>query len=201
MIPVDMLKREVPKPYIDRAITLISRTHAVDVLEIGCMRQPLNHPINETHHFCCGDGHSSYVFVNAGINLLSVDINPVHLECAKNACSMFPNTRFVLMDAFEFVNLETTFDAGLLFLDAWDVSLPLCAENHLAFWNCIKDKINDDCLILIDDTDLYWDFEQKVYFPDTTAASGKGKLLVPYLLNNGYKIIFTGRQTLLKKAT
>ena len=102
MIPIDMLKREVPKPYIDMALSLIDHNHDLDVFEVGCMRQPLKHPINETHHFCCLDGHSSYIFASNGLKTLSIDIDPIHLSVAKDACKIYSNITFALIDAFQF---------------------------------------------------------------------------------------------------
>ena len=72
----------------------------------------------------------------------------------------------------------------LLFLDAWDVHYGSpYAEKHLEAYEVAKDKLSKKHIISIDDTDI--------------ANGGKGKLLIPHLLNNNYKLIVSGRQTML----
>ena len=200
---IDQNKRDRPKPYIDRALDMMWKSGKIYneiILEIGCMRSVLTHHVDITAYECCNDGHSTYLFGRTGSRVISVDNNPAHIANAKKACERFGNIIFKEADAIEHIKkLENcTAYFGLLFLDAWDVDLPDCAEKHLEFYNTIKPVLNDDCLILIDDTDLYYDHEKKEFFPDEECLSGKGKLLIPELIKNGYEIVFNGRQTLLR---
>lgn len=202
---VDLLKREVPKPYIDRALDMLIKNKAdsndIDILEIGCMRMELNHSVDiDKTFFCCLDGHSTYLFARTGLNVMSIDVNQLHIAIAKKACKKFSNVEFVCQDAIQYAkkNLHNGLFIGLLYFDAWDVNLPECAEMHLNFYNIIK-PLNDNCLVLIDDTDLWFDQEKRVYFSDPEGLNGKGKLLIPELLKDGYQILIKGRQTLLSK--
>ena len=79
-----------------------------------------------------------------------------------------------------------TFDKkiDILYLDGWDKGTPNFAENHLEAYKAAKDKLSNVHLILIDDTDF------------NTADGGKDRLLSPYLIENGYSLLFNGRQTL-----
>lgn len=198
---VDMEKREHPKSYIDRAIELIKKTTRVPyILEIGCCRQDFNHDVDKETCFGCCDGHSSYLWARTGWRVKSVDINPEHISIAKKVCKGFDNIEFFTMDAIEFAEKMPMSHYNLLFLDAWDVDYPWCADKHLEFYSIVKGKLNNSCLILIDDTDLYYNQYKREYFPDPECLSGKGKLLIPELLKGGYEIVFKGRQTLLRKS-
>ena len=73
----------------------------------------------------------------------------------------------------------------LLYLDAWDVAPGFYAENHLQAYLHAKDKLHEKSLILIDDTDV--------------DEGGKGKWVVPKAIEDGYRVIFNGRQTLLAR--
>lgn len=203
---IDQNKRDRPKPYIDRALDLLFKNkknadYDIDILEIGCMRVNLNHHPDIITYGCCNDGHSSYLFARTGWNVISVDINPNSITMARETCCNFSNTEFIVCDGIEYATqrIAHPIKIGLLFLDAWDFGEPDSMENHLKFYQIIKPFLNEDCLILIDDTDLLYDDEKKEYFPDEECLSGKGKLLIPELVKNGYEIVFKGRQTLLRK--
>ena len=74
-------------------------------------------------------------------------------------------------------------------MDAWDVDpsdvAKTYAKRHLEAFEAAKGKLCETNFILIDDTDV--------------GGGGKGSLLVPHLLDQGYITLFTGRQTLLYK--
>ncbi len=53
-----------------------------------------------------------------------------------------------------------------------------------------------ESIILIDDTDVERINEQVVF---SNGISGKGKLVIPQAIKDGYNVIFSGRQTLLSK--
>ena len=204
---VDMAAREKPLRYIKDAIGILNESKAsfkVDILEIGCMRGAMTHDIDNELCFGCCDGHSTYLWGRTGKNVVSVDVCSRNLAMAQRMCAGFNNIQFVLSDATDYGSYLRThmdcaeFRIGLLFLDAWDVETPLSAEKHLEFYEILR-PLNNDCLILIDDTDLYYDQEKKEYFADPEGLSGKGRLLIPRLKEDGYEVLFTGRQTLLRK--
>jgi hypothetical protein len=84
----------------------------------------------------------------------------------------------------------------LLFLDAWDVNLEGSAERHLEAFKAAEQNLHEQSLVLIDDTDVDL-VEDILVFAD--GVSGKGKLVIPYAVNRGWKVVFSGRQTLLSK--
>lgn len=196
-------KRQRPKPYIDMALGILFKQKMVsefdlDILEIGSMRSELIHYVDNTEYECCNDGHSTYLLARTGWKVISVDIDPDHIKTSKNACRYFQNIDFFCEDAM-LTPARISGTLGLLFLDAWDLDTPNSAENHLIFYQKIKERIENKPMILIDDTDLYYDMDKREYFFDDQYLSGKGKLIIPELLKNGYEIIFKGRQTLLRE--
>ena len=80
----------------------------------------------------------------------------------------------------------------LLFLDSFDYcgdeeNIKACHNHSLNEVKAAWDKLNEHCFILIDDV-----------FNDQWA--GKGELSIPYLLNNGFEVVYyTDSQVLLKR--
>jgi SAM-dependent methyltransferase len=201
---VEQDKRKRPKSYIDNAIDLLNKNkkikrYDIDILEVGSMRGPLDHHVDIVHYPCCNDGHSTYIFARTGWKVVTIDIDKNNIDIAKKACERFSNVEYYVADALEIIRsfVKKGTKIGLLFLDAWDVGSPGYAENHLKLYNLIKDDLNKDCMILIDDTDVYYDYELQEFFIDKSGVSGKGKLIIPELENNGYQMAFNGRQTLM----
>lgn len=206
---VDQNKRKRPKGSIDAALDLLfkmkrDKSFDIDIFELGTMRGPLTHHVDITDYECCNDGHSTFLFARTGWKVEAIDISVDAIRHAREACSLYRNTSLIVSDALAYGTFLTSMKPlptiGLIYLDAWDVELPDCAENHLKFYQKIREWINKDCLFLIDDTDLYYDYDKKEYFADPSFMSGKGKLLIPEMENDGYDVLFTGRQTLLCKS-
>ncbi|HON83195.1 MAG TPA: hypothetical protein PLI22_03550 [Caldisericia bacterium] len=70
-------------------------------------------------------------------------------------------------------------------------------ENHLEAYQIAKKNLHDKSLILIDDTDVIE--RNGELFLDNSGISGKGILVIPQAVKDGYKIMFSGRQVLLMK--
>ena len=92
------------------------------------------------------------------------------------------------------INYLQNFDKkiDLLFLDSYDYSGPeenikKCHQHSLNELKAAWDKLKSKCFILIDDVfNAEWD--------------GKGKLSIPYLLENGFELVYyTDSQVLLKR--
>lgn len=178
--------RGKPKEYILHTINLLKRfTNEKVILEIGSIRQNMNHDIIDFNPNCCNDGHSTYFwkkFTNADI--YTVDIDSKCRNLIDNDQRLVGVKSFT-DDAIQFAkNFDKKID--LLFLDAWDVidNTPY-AEKHLEIFYILKDKLAKNCLILIDDTDI--------------AFGGKGKFLIPVLVKRGFRCIFNRRQTLFMR--
>jgi spermidine synthase len=84
---------------------------------------------------------------------------------------------------------------NLLYLDAWDVEFPNHAEMHLEAFKVAESKLANNAIVLIDDTDIGYSIE-KGYHNDEGCLGGKGRLLIPFLLEKkNFKMLFKGRQT------
>jgi len=125
----------------------------------------------------------------AGFTVHTVDIDPNCLNgvnwCYSNIGEQPPPNLNVHIpqDGISFLkNFNSNID--VLYLDGWDKGTPNFAENHLEAYFAAKDKLSNIHLILIDDTDF------------VTQDGGKDKLLSPLLVNEGYTLLFNGRQTL-----
>jgi hypothetical protein len=177
--------RGKPKKYLEAAIELFSAMSGKTIIEIGCMRQPMNHPMSEMRK-CCNDGHSTYFWCTTGAQVFSVDIDFKAVRIAKKSIREFKNGKVLWRDGIKFLK-KFKGKIDLLFLDAWDV-VPNCqyAENHLLAYLAAKDKLSDRNIIAIDDTDI--------------GNGGKGRLLLPVLVAEGYEILVSGRQTIALKS-
>ncbi len=136
-------ERGKPKKYLEAAIELFSEMSGKTIVEIGCMRQPMTHPISEMHK-CCNDGHSTYFWCMTGAQVFSVDIDFKAVKIARNSIRKFKNGKVLWGDGLKFLK-KFKRKIDLLFLDAWDV-LPSSqyAENHLLAYLAAKDKLNDN---------------------------------------------------------
>jgi hypothetical protein len=120
-----------------------------------------------------------------------VDINQNNLGESKK---IVPESEFVKYFLDESVNFLKNFDKkiDLLFLDSYDYSgdeenIKKCHNHSLNELFNAWDKLNQKCFVLIDDVfNDSWD--------------GKGKLSIPYLLENGFELVyFMDSQALLKR--
>ena len=162
--------------------------HPIIIVETGCIR-------NTTDESKFGDGWSTvnweyYCKLNNS-TVYVVDINSDHLRQSKKIVPESIFVRYTEGDSIEFL---TNFDKkiDLLFLDSYDYCGPeenikRCHLHSLGEIHAAWNKLNDNCFVLIDDVfNEDWD--------------GKGKLSIPYLLNNGFKVqYFTDSQVLLKR--
>ena len=175
--------RGKPRPYILSAIELLKQMQGKTIVEIGCMRQPMNHSLDQFVPYCCNDGHSTMFWASTGLDVHTVDINPRSIEIVKQSCAAHPNVHATCGDGVQFVrDFPGTID--LLFLDAWDADegSPF-AEKHLEAYQAARDKLAPSSLVLIDDTDV--------------SFGGKGRLTIPAVIRDGFELLLIGRQTML----
>jgi hypothetical protein len=175
--------RGKPKQYLLGAIHIFKRlTNAKVILEVGSIRKLMKHSIEEFMPSCCNDGHSTYFWKHfTDASIYTVDINP---ECKAiiEGDARLTGVSATTADALSYLSTFPQ-SVDLLFLDAWDV-VPgsSYAESHVAAYLAIKHTLSPNCLVLIDDTDI--------------CKEGKGKLLIPKLLEDGFTRICSGRQSL-----
>jgi hypothetical protein len=180
-------RRECPTEYIKKTIDLFKSNNGKIIVEIGTMRALLTHPIDSGHCKGCMDGHSTMWWATTGAEVYSVDISKESIDLTSKTCENFKNVHAIVRDGLEFLkSFEQPID--LLFLDAWDVvdGTPY-AEKHLEAYFVAKPHLHENSLILIDDTDI--------------KDCGKGRLVIPQAIKDGYTVVFSGRQTLLAKKT
>ena len=175
-------ERGKPQKYLEATLELFKAIEGKTIVEIGCMRSPLTHPLTEMHPVCCNDGHSTYFWCTSGAEVVSVDICGAAVKVARKSCKKFKNCKIVRSDAITFLE-KFKKKIDLLFLDAWDAKPDTdYAENHLLAYLKAKPTLNKTHIIAIDDTDI--------------DHGGKGRLLIPVLKAEGYQILVQGRQTI-----
>lgn len=156
------------------------------MVETGCIR-------NTTEESKFGDGWSTvnweYVAKETDSIVYVVDIDENHLSKSKQ---IVPESKYVIytkQDSIEFLkNFNKKID--FLFLDSYDYcgdeeNIRKCHTHQLNEVKAAMDKLSPICLVLIDDVfDTQW--------------NGKGKLSIPYLIENGFEILhFLDTQVLL----
>jgi len=199
MFNVNQSIRKRPFTFIKSALSSLTTKEPI-IVEIGSMRKPCEHPLEEYNHECCNDGHSSLLLSRAAKEFHTVDIN---IECSKltlkelKKYNLNKHSCVYNGDGIKFLK-EFSGKIDFLYLDAWDVEFDNHAEKHLEAFEVAEDKLNDNAVILIDDTDVGFTPE-KGFHNDEEALGGKGRLLIPFLLKKNYKLLFKGRQTCFVK--
>lgn len=196
--------RNYPAPWIKKTIELLKITGGNVVVEIGSTRREMTQScINYYNNCdkmtpaeapqCCQDGHSTYFWAKEGFETYTVDIDircigELEKQYKYHIQEPIPDNLHICIpqDGIEFLkNFDKKID--LLFLDGWDKGIDQYAEKHLEAFLVAQNKLADNHIISIDDTDF------------TTESGGKDKLLTPYLLENGYIRVIWGRQIVFIK--
>jgi len=199
MYNVNQSIRKRPYTFIEKALNSLDTKNPI-IVEIGSMRKPCTHPLHEFDHECCNDGHSSLLLATAAKAFHTVDID---INCSKltlkelKKFELNSKSNVYNGDGIKFLK-EFTDNIDFLYLDAWDVEFPGHAEKHLEAFQISENKLSPGAIILIDDTDIGFTTE-KGFHNDEECLGGKGRLLIPFLLEKGYELLFKGRQTCFKK--
>jgi hypothetical protein len=176
-------QRAKPLPYLAIATQLVREFGFRTIVEIGSIRQPMTHPLGAYNPICCNDGHSTLYFAGTGADTFTVDINPLCAEVLQPYTARFPHLHVATGDGLEYLH---RFDRpiDLLYLDAWDV-VPGTgyAENHLEAYRIARSRLSPTCLVQVDDTDIL--------------NGGKGRLLIPQMIRDGFQLVTWGRQAML----
>ena len=190
--------RETPFEYLRFAVQETKRRRGTVIVEIGCMRQRFNHPIEQEPIDCPSrcDGHSTAHFAASGLDVYSVDINRQAVIMTREYVKGYHKTHVIEYDGIKFLRMFSK-KIDLLFLDAWDVDLINCAEKHLEAYNTAKKKLAETALIMIDDCDV--DMIDGKLQPSLQNYGGKGRLVVPQAMNEGWKVVKKGRCVILSK--
>lgn len=197
--------RSKPAPFIKATIQIAKLLNLKTVVEIGSTRLSSSQKCIDyfdsstldafTSPPCCCDGHATFFFAREGFEVYTVDINE-HCINGVNWCysnigiNSIPHNLHIHIpeDGISFLkNFHSEID--ILYLDGWDKGTPNFAENHLEAFVTAQDKLSKTHLITIDDTDFI------------TNDGGKDKILSPFLIEQGYTMLFNGRQTLFINKT
>lgn len=192
---IDQDKRSRPYPYIMKALKMFRERGGKIIVEIGCMRQRLTHDPDIWTLPCCNDGHSTALLSREKAYFWSVDIEPEHVVYAREAINKNVDAVALVEDGIEFLStFKPTID--LLYLDAWDANYEDSAAKHLNAYLAALPIMAEHGLILIDDTDVdIVNGKLEVVY----CIGGKGKLVVPQAIIDGWQVLFSGRQTLLSR--
>ena len=184
--------RDKPYRFLKKTLELIDHLKFSTIVEIGSCRTAMKHDLDEINPMCCNDSHSTFFWCKSKCRVETVDINPV---CERVLEEAYETERLTIngklnihiKDGLTFLTNYEGPKIDFLFLDAWDVVEGIIksdyAEKHLEAYEKSKDKLADTCIIGIDDTDI--------------AKGGKGRLLVPVLLNDGWTPLYKGRHSIL----
>ena len=196
--------RNYPAPWIIKTIELLKIINGKTIVEIGSTRRELTQRCISYYDNsmdleskdappCCQDGHSTYFWAREGFDTYTVDIDENCVEQIKNQYEYhikepIPNNLHICIpqDGVQFLkDFDKKID--LLYLDGWDRGTHNYAEKHLEAFLAAQDKLSENHIISIDDTDF------------NTEASGKDKFLTPHLFENGYIKVLWGRQNIYIK--
>lgn len=156
------------------------------VVETGCIRADEDWG---------GAGFSTYLFGAAlqgmGGRLHSVELNPANIDFARSWTAGFGDTvETHLANSHDWLQAFAG-PIDLFYSDSADVGTPGFDESCLIEVRLAIPKLRDSrSLILIDDT--CW---------NRGRFHGKGALAVPWLLENGWGILYSGYQALLQKSS
>lgn len=170
-----------------KTLSLLSERDAKTIVETGTSRKGLTNTR--------GDGAGTFVFgkwaKENNAKLFSVDINSDAVkECKVEVKNQeLQDTITVVLD--DSINYLDTFKerVDFLYLDSYDycrVDTTIqkkSQEHHLKEFKMIEEQLHKDSIVLIDDCGL--------------PGGGKGKTVVPYMEDKGWKVLIDAYQILL----
>jgi hypothetical protein len=167
----------------DQALLFLKGIDNPTVVETGCIRQEEDWG---------GAGFSTYLwshFLNYhGGMLHSVDFNGPFCQFAASWTEPFQGHRKIYTRYSHDFLKEWSEPIDLLYCDSADIGTEGYMETCLGEVQLAQRNLGERSRILIDDT----------FFFDR-AWSGKGTAAVPWLLENGWRVVYSGFQTLLER--
>jgi len=149
------------------------------IVETGCIRSPEDWP---------GAGYATYLFAafiqSAGGELVSVDYSEGNCAFARSTTADFSNVSVHCQDSVSFLKgFNRAID--VLYLDSVDTELPHAADHALNEIQAAEGHLTDRSIVILDDT---------VY--SRGAFIGKGAKAIPWMMSKGWKILYSGYQTI-----
>ncbi|MBS0652644.1 MAG: class I SAM-dependent methyltransferase [Verrucomicrobia bacterium] len=139
---------------------------------------------------CSGDGCSTLIWGNwakrFGGYVYSVDIDPGALQQSKLACGLYgSNIEFIRSDSVEYLRGFGK-QIDFLYLDSYDYEFGNpgpSQQHHLNEIMAAYPFLHENSVVMIDDCGL--------------PEAGKGKLVIAFLLERGWKIAMSGYQVVM----
>ena len=172
--------RYPPTKSLDTAAALFNQIHGETIIEVG----------TGMHGEMSGNSMLVWTQKTCAKRIIAIDLDQKRLDEVKEATSQYSNVELVLSDGIEYLNKISRI-IDLLYLDFWapdtEGKLPGTgrAEAYREAYIAAKDKMKTHSMILIDDTDHIHPW--------------KHTYIVPLAREHGYSVLYTGRQTLLKR--
>lgn len=172
--------RSTPAKSLNRAAVLFNQIDGEVIIEIG----------TGIHGELSGNSMLVWSRKTHAKRIIALDLEQQRVEEVKEATLQYPNVELVVVDGIKYL-MDFKSRIDLLYLDFWTPdpkgSLPGTgrAESYRKAYIAAKDKMNTHSLILIDDTDHIHPW--------------KHTYIIPEARKDGYEVLYTGRQTLLKR--
>lgn len=139
---------------------------------------------------CSGDGCSTLIWSDwakrFGGYVYSVDIDPEALRQSKQACGCyFSNVEFICSDSVDYLRCFGK-KIDFLYLDSYDYDIGNpgpSQQHHLNEIIAAYPVLHENSIVMIDDCGL--------------PEAGKGKLVIAFLLERGWKIAMSGYQVVM----
>ena len=173
-------RRESPAESLKETARVFNEINGRVIVEIG----------SGVHGKLAGNSVLTWAKKTRAERIVSVDLDPKQIDDVKKATTKFKNVEAIVGDGLKYLaDFSSTID--LLYLDFWvadsEGALPGTgrAEAYRKAFTAAKPKLAQRSLILIDDTDHIHPW--------------KHTLIVPDARQEGFRVIFVGRQTLLMR--
>jgi hypothetical protein len=184
LIPVDTdgfwMTRSSPSRSLKMAAGLFDQLNGETIVEIG----------SGLHGRMSGNSIMVWSRRTAAKTIIAIDLDEERITQVTKATSRYPNVKAIVGDGIEFLE-QFPGRIDLLYLDFWihdaegAVAGTARAEAHRRAYHAARDKMNPHSMILIDDTDH--------------VPPWKHTLIIPDARHDGFVVLYTGRQTLLKR--
>jgi hypothetical protein len=170
-------------PTYKRALELMEERGAKILVETGTARGGASD--------CLGDGCSTVIFGHYATvhncQFYSVDINANNVNNSRAAVKQYA-ANVIHDDSINFL-ANFPYQIDFLYLDSYDFDFwnpEPSQQHHLKEISAVYPHLTDKTIIMIDDCDL--------------PHGGKGKYVIQYLLERGWKIAMQGYQVIMVKA-
>ena len=188
----ELLKGSLPrKPTFQKALEYLDKHKPSVLIETGTSRGRFDINLPSV----CGDGASTLIFAlwcsKNNAKIYTIDIDPLCIDnCKLNiaALGLTDFVEFVVSDSVTYLQNMELSNIQFVFLDSYDFDYnnPTPSQKHHEFeYMAIKNKLHNDCCILIDDCGL--------------PHGGKGVFVERILIKDGFKLIENQYQHLYER--